>query len=89
MAYSFTSVVIAYIRQGRERPHYTKYTDIDDNAVITVKKSRDGPVLIIIHVKVQRKTQILLLGLRCGGSSHARIPASFSSSADVLRWCGI
>ena len=26
--------VIVCIRQGRARPHYTKYTDIDDNAVI-------------------------------------------------------
>jgi len=34
MAYSFTSVVIVCIRQGRGRPHFTKYTDIDDNAVI-------------------------------------------------------
>ena len=66
MAYSFTSVVIVCIRQGRARPHYTKYTDIDDNAVIAVKKS-EIPVLIIIHVKVQRKSQILLLGLSVGG----------------------
>ncbi len=52
---------------GRGRAHYAKYTDIDNNAVIAVKKSRDGPVLIIIHVKVQRKSQILLLGLSVGG----------------------
>ena len=39
MAYSFTAVVIVCIRQGRGRPHYTKYTDIDDNAVIAVKKA--------------------------------------------------
>ena len=51
---------------GRGRPHYTKYTDIEDNAVIAVKKS-EIPVLIIIHVKVQRKSQILLLGLSVGG----------------------
>jgi hypothetical protein len=51
---------------GRGRPHYAKYTDIEDNAVIAVKKS-EIPVLIIIHVKVQRKSQILLLGLSVGG----------------------
>ena len=29
----------------------------------------------VIHVKVgSEKSQILLLGLRCGGSAHARIP---------------
>ena len=33
-----------------------------------VKKSRDGPVLIVIHVKVDsEKSQILLLGLSVGG----------------------
>ncbi len=39
MVYSFSTCVIVCIRQGRARPHYTKYTDIDDNAVIAVKKA--------------------------------------------------
>jgi hypothetical protein len=37
------------------------------NRHLPSKRSPDGPVLVVIHVKVPEKSQILLLGLGVGG----------------------